>query len=425
MNPVIESENDDASSPDGDVLRIMDLPEKFTVGYDSVSFTTQNFRGLKDIPHGSHFVWASASDASSMRTGFWFLTGPKEAIHVVQWDKFNDVLGDPASQTEVRIQKDNIPDLYPELPSYYALPTAISKGVDVQQRVDDLKENGIWRRLTSHITEKILKRITGRQTGPWHVHTTDRVKGSIILASERELEKTVSVVAVSELNFSFSQTDKTYSIEAIGSARTQQAVDSTAYLTSVIDTPESGLTDSDIVGEVQFAFIVGMHLGNESCVLQWWHMVLRILLRAFSLVVTKPQLSKLFIETLTAQLSYNESHLDGSILDYGVDSSRDLRLALTIFKRRLDEQLLTLNGNATNEQVAVGKAFLELESLAWKLGWDLRADYVRSGKIMLEDGEEVELDMDDLEAEDERGEFAAVVVEIDEHGRPKDMVSWD
>ncbi|CAI4219064.1 unnamed protein product [Parascedosporium putredinis] len=325
-----------------------------------------------------------------MRTGFWFFTEPTDAIHVVQWDRFNEVLGEPASQTEIRIQKDNISSTYHELPSYFSLPTAgQKKNEDAQQRIDDLKEKGIWRRLTSHVTAARLRRITGRQSGPC-------------------------------------QTDKTYSIEAIGSARTQQAVDSTAYLESVLnDTSESSLTDEDIVGEVQIAFLVGMHLGNESCILQWWHMVLRILLRAFTLVVTKPQLSRLFIQTLTAQLSYNNTHLDGSILDYGVDSSRDLRLALTIYKRRLDEQLLALNGDATNEQVAVGKAFLELESLAWKLGWDLRADYVRSGKVMLEDGEQVDLDMDEFEAEDERGEFAAVVVEMDDHGRPKDMISWE
>jgi len=404
----------------------MDLPEKFTVGYDSVSFTAQNFRGIKAIPPGAHFIWASSSETSSMRTGFWFITKAEEKIHVVQWDKFNEVLGEPASQTEARIQKGNIPDIYHELPSYYSIPTAnAAKDVDVQKRIDDLGEGGIWRRLTSNITETMLQRITGRQTGPWNVHTTDRVKGSIVLAAERELDRAVSVVAVDELKFSFSQTDKTYTIETIGSARTQQAVDSTAYLTSVVDKPNSGLTDTDIVGEVQFAFLVGMHLGNESCVLQWWHMVLRILLRAFTLIQTKPYLSRLFIETLSAQLSYEQTYLDGSILDYGHDSSRDLRLALTIYKRRLDEQLLTLNAAATDEQVAAGKAFLELESLAWKFGWDLRADYVRSGKVMLEDGEEVEVEMDDLEAEDERGEFAAVVVEMDEQGRPKDMVSWD
>lgn len=418
---------DDTRHMGGDVLQILDLPEKFTVGYDSLSFTAQSFRGLKDIPPGAHFVWASSSEASSMRTGFWLFTEPTDAIHVVQWDRFNEVLGEPASQTEIRIQKDNISSTYHELPSYFSLPTAgQKKNEDAQQRMDDLKEKGIWRRLTSHVTAARLRRITGRQSGPWYVHTTDRVKGSIVLAAERELEKTVSVVAVDELNFSFSQTDKTYSIEAIGSARTQQAVDSTAYLESVLNNnSESSLTDEDIVGEVQIAFLVGMHLGNESCVLQWWHMVLRILLRAFTLVVTKPQLSRLFIQTLTAQLSYNNTHLDGSILDYGVDSSRDLRLALTIYKRRLDEQLLALNGEATDEQVAVGKAFLELESLAWKLGWDLRADYVRSGKVMLEDGEQVDLDIDDFEAEDERGEFAAVVVEMDDHGRPKDMISWE
>ncbi|CCF47051.1 AAR2 domain-containing protein [Colletotrichum higginsianum] len=168
-----------------------------------------------------------------------------------------------------------------------------------------------------------------------------------------------------------------------------------------------------------------MHLGNEACIQQWWHMLVSVVLKAYTLPLRRPELARFLLQTITAQLVYNERYLDGSVLDYGPSYSRDLRMALIVYKRRLNEVLLTLNSLATPEQAAVGQAFSELETWVWKFGWDIRSDYLRKGKTMLEDGEEVELEMDDLEAEDERGEFAATVVELDESGKQKDLVSWD
>lgn len=241
-----------------------------------------------------------------------------------------------------------------------------------------------------------------------------------MLPAELELEKRMpSVVASTELNFTFSQGAKTYDAESVGAQRTEQAVDATAHLLS------SGVTDDAVVGELQFAFIVGMHLGNEACIQQWWHMLVSIILKSYTLPLKRPELARSLLQTITAQLVYNERYLDGSVLDYGPSYARDLRMALIVYKRRLNEVLLGLNSLATPEQAAVGQAFSELETWVWKFGWDIRSDYLRKGKTMLEDGEEVELEMDDLEAEDERGEFAAVVVELDESGKQKDLVSWD
>lgn len=45
-------------------------------------------------------------------------------------------------------------------------------------------------------------------------------------------------------------------------------------------------------------------------------------------------------------------------------------------------------------------------------------------QIQLEDGEFVDAELKDFEAEDERGEFAPAVVELDEHGREKGLFSF-
>ena len=411
-----------SSSLGGDVVLVLDLPERFTVGYDSVSFHAQHFRGVKEIPPGAHFFWTTQDDAGATRTGFWLITDKREQIHVVQWDKFNDMLGDPASKTEARFQRRDIAEVLPVLPSYYSPLPRDKIPAGAAQGLDDLREDGMWRRLTSHVTARMLRRVTGREAAPWHVHTTDRVKGTVVLAAERELDRTVSLVAVESLSFSFTQTDRTYTADSRGADRSEQARDSTAYLISVVDDLERRLTDDDIVGELQLAFLVGMHLGNEGCVHQWWHVVLRVFLRAFRLPATKPFLAAKFLRALAAQLAYDDSRLEGSVFDFGGGLPRDLRLALTVYKRRLDE---ILRDEPSASQLDVGVAFSEVEAVVTGFGWDLGGEYVRTGKVMLEDGEEVEVEMDDLEDEDERGEFAATVVEMDERGRPTDMVSWD
>ena len=411
-----------STSLGGDVVLVLDLPEKFTIGYDSISFRAEKFRGVKEISAGAHFFWATEDDAGSTRTGFWLIAEQPEQIHVVQWDKFNDVLGEPASKTEAHFQRRDIADVLPTLPSYYAPVPRDRVSADMAQGLDDLREGGMWQRLTSHVTARMLRRVTGREAGPWHFHTTDRVRGTSVLPAERELERTVSLVAVESLAFSFAQTDRTYTSDSRGAARSEQARDATDYMISVVDDLERRLTDDDVVGELQVAFLVGMHLGNESCVHQWWHVVIRVFLRAYNLAATKPFLAAKFLRALAAQLTYDDARLDGSVFDFGAGLSRDLRLSLTVYKRRLEE---ILRDDPSASQLDVGVAFSEVEAVVARFGWDVRGEYVRKGKVMLEDGEEVEVEMDELEAEDERGEFAATVVETDESGRPMDMVSWD
>ena len=94
-------------------------------------------------------------------------------------------------------------------------------------------------------------------------------------------------------------------------------------------------------------------------------------------------------------------------------------------QRRLNELLASLGSQATPAQQLVQSAFADVEDAAsTTLDWDISGDYLRKGRVALEDGEEVELEMDDLEAEDERGEFAPEVVELDETGKQRGLVSW-
>ena len=165
-----------------------------------------------------------------------------------------------------------------------------------------------------------------------------------------------------------------------------------------------------------------MLLGNAACMEHWGHVV-KIVFRAFRLVLELPDFYRKFLQAVCAQLMFDEARLDTSILDFDPDLRDDLKLLLITFKSRLSEQLLAEGSRLTDEQNEVGKAFDELETYLWKWGWDLRKNYVRSGKVQLEDGEMVDAELKDFQAEDERGEYAPVVVEL-EDGREKDLISF-
>lgn len=410
----------------GDVVLILDLPEVFTVGYDSISFTAKHFGGVRDIPPGAHFFWVAHPGGLSARCGFWVVANNANTIHVMQWDRFNEVLGDSA-RAEARIQADTLETIHSKLVPYQD-PTAVNAASGDLTQAASEKNFNMWEQLTGKVNENLLNRVTGQNYDNWTVHTGDRVKGSILMAGEMELDNSLSnpMLKSRELNFAFSQRTKTYSTDNTGADRTLEATDATPYILSLVDASDNDLTSDDVVGEFQFSFVVGVHLGNDSCIQQWWHMLLKIFLRAHLLPARRPSLAASFIRTLTAQLTYSASWLEGSILDSAESQTRDLRLALTVYKRRLEELMQGLGSQATPEQLSVATAFAGLEAVATgMLDWDLRGDYLRRGNVMMEDGEEVELEDADLAAEDERGEWAPEIVDLDESGRQRDLVSWN
>ncbi|KAH6603596.1 hypothetical protein Trco_008371 [Trichoderma cornu-damae] len=412
----------------GDVLLVLDLPQVYLVGCDAVSFTARHFGGIRDIPAGPHFFWLTHPDSGAVRTGFWIVSSGTHRVHVLQWDRFSEAMLEP-SRAEARIQAENLQGFHDKLVPYHD-PASVGsepRGLEASAGRASNERFAMWKRLSGSITERVLDRVTGQRASGWLVDTTDRVKGAVLLAAEMELERRFSnhTLQSRELNFSFSQHAKTYSADALGADRTLAATDATPYMMSVMSAPDRELSEDDVVGELQLAYIAGAHLGNDACIQQWWHMLLRLILKAHLLPEHRPVLAAKLLQAVAAQLQYGSEWLDESILDYGGPNAHELRLALIIYKRRLDEVLQGLGSLATGDQLTVGTSFAKVESEVVGLGWDLRGDYLRKGKVTMEDGEEVELEMAELQAEDERGEWAPEVVELDEHGRQRDLVSWN
>ncbi|KAI1189623.1 A1 cistron-splicing factor [Nemania serpens] len=416
----------------GDVFILVDLPAKFTVGCDATSFTSaQSFPGFRDIPPGVHLVWVAPSESTSSRNGFWICTPERDDtqlgdVYVKQWDRFNEVLRDPVSRIEERLQGESLEQQFARLSPYHLRAAStksshklvLAKGDETPS--DLLGDQNIWYQLTFAIRPDLLNRITGHAQRAWHVTTTDSVAGEPTSAEESQL----NVPGTSRLLFTFPMDARLINPEAMGAERTRQALDPSGWIIDKLESGNSGLQPEDLTGEFQFAFLVGMHLGNFSCLEQWFFLATRLIFRSYSLTFDRPRQARSLIQTFHAQLLYNDRYLQGDVFDLMPEHARKLKLALTTYKARLDEMLAALGDLCTPDQQAVGMAFSSLESWLWRLGWDIKGEYVRSGNVMLEDGEVVQAELSDFEDEDERGEFAPAVVEI-EDGREAGLLSWD
>jgi A1 cistron-splicing factor AAR2 len=283
--------------------------------------------------------------------------------------------------------------------------------------------------LTHAITPAVLERIMGQQNpvDMWLVNTADNVRGAILDNYELKLENSLAVkpllhLQTRSLNFAFGQATKTFSLQATGADRTRDAMDATFFVESLLNDPSKGITEDQIVGEFQFAYLVAVNLGNAACLQQWWHILHKIFLHAFDLPSRRPGLAAKIFRSLAAQLFHSNELLEDSILSHDESYKKPLRLALTTYKRRLDDLIA---GNPESPALTdAGIAFSKVEQAVADLGWDLDANYLRKGQVMTEDGDFLNVEVEDLEDEDERGEYAPQVVDVDEDGRPRDFVSW-
>ncbi|KAH7321764.1 AAR2 protein-domain-containing protein [Rhexocercosporidium sp. MPI-PUGE-AT-0058] len=400
----------------GDVVVVRDIPVGVVFGYDTISFTIKQqgvFEGIKNLNPGAHFIWAGTSDGS-LRTGFWLMSSKLTSdeygeVIVKRWDKYNEVLVDEVSVAEIRIQENSLPEIADKLQPYTV-------------KHDGINDPTIWTRLTSSMKAALLNKVTGQmEWNHWQVSSNHdyKISNGASGGNNREFGKDEI------LDFVFPKDGRTFSANSVGRERTEQAMDTSAHILAIISGSCTHEDSDEIIGELQFCYLTGMMLGNIACMEHWAHIV-KVMFRAFRLVMDLPILFRKFIQAVHAQFVYDGVGFEGSILDADGGLEHDLKNLLTVFKSRLDEQLLQAETRLTPEQKSVGDAFAQFESFLWKWrgGWDLRGNYVRSGQIQLEDGEFVDAEIPDFEAEDERGEFAPAVVQLDDDGREIGLVRF-
>ncbi|KFY16537.1 hypothetical protein V492_01255 [Pseudogymnoascus sp. VKM F-4246] len=436
-NPRQESESSQYLQG-GDIVIIAGVPPGSFIGYDTVGLNIEknhHFGGVRELPPGPHLIYGGSMSEISTRNGFWIISnqrvfGESGEIFVKKWDSHTETLEDEDSAVEIRNQKENIQSTYGTLLPYniraaQAPELSKSRANPAEAHGDDPKT---WQDLTFAIKGPMLSRATGGSRNDWRVTSMDERKRENVKPTndqhQAEMHSVDSTIAKEmKLEFIFPAGSKTYSDTVVGRARSEQAMDSSSHVRGIIADKCTSDGPGDVLGELQFCYLTGVLLGNICCMEQWGHVV-KLLFKAFRFAVEEASFFAKVIEVFQAQLVYDDEYLQGSIFDHSHHLQDELKVELTIFKSRLTEQLSASPDGLSKEENELKAAFGRLESWLSKWGWDLGGNYLRVGKIQLEDGEYVDAEMEDLEAEDERGEYAPVMVEFDEGGREKGTIGW-
>lgn len=438
MDSITEEVNCNNCTERGDAFVLLDFPEKFIIGHDDMAITTSTDRllGFRDIPRGAHFLWVQLPDAPC-RCGYWYITGEKGKVRVKQWDPYNEVLGDPASNFEYHSQRANIESTYPKLKPY-----------DIRGGPGVSGGSKLWPLLTDAITGPFLDRITSKKdVDAWLVDSSDCVKTDVsseplpesLHADNMTATKAFKRVVGSELNFLFMQDFRDLELLDDDRLMSSDVEDTSGRVLEVLNDKDKVTTEEDVVAELQFTFATGTHLSMMTCLEQWWSIVLKIMLRSYRLATLRPRLCARLIKTLYAQLMYTETCVKSTLEEGEEDAAGKkgpsgdrllyqlrpirrtrLRRALARYKKMTTKILGESTGGITPEQEQLLKEFESLEAWLLNLGWDLRSDDdsdndrlgVANNKGFMGDEEE---DDDDL----------PVVVMLDENGKEMGLVSFD
>ena len=164
------------------------------------------------------------------------------------------------------------------------------------------------------------------------------------------------------------------------------------------------MKEHEVLGELQFAFLMVLTLNNNSC-LEQWKRLLTVLFTCRQAIKERPNMFTELLGILKLQLSHC-ADMEASMFDVHELGGGFLKPLLRRFRKALDDFDGKWKADLVDE-------FDELqEFLQRQFGWELDDSFVRRGMLELEDGERVEMDVNDADEDDETGEYAPTVVEL-------------
>lgn len=438
------------------------LPPKTFVGIDLITFTsTANFHGIKDLPKGWHFLYTGTTESLSLRSGAWFYVGDLRGsgegsstalaikhsqshgpdIFVWKWDPDTESLapldgnGDQDNQDMMRF-KANLGAVW-QSGRLFQYRSRVSPALSTKQdstgnaakqpeEDPESEKSGRedWRALTDRISPELLSRILGSPEIDLESHPRWPVTSASTASCDADdipgLEsqsKDLSGAPEStraERSFAFLPIDlkRTWREGAVGRERSEAAQDRSWALGDMIQKYSGSTThnadiderigEGHVLGELQFTFLMALTMMNFSC-LQQWKRLLGVILTCREAISNKESFMCDAIRLILRQLQRCDD-VEGGLFEIdGDEGGRFLRELLVKFRRSVDE--------ATGSRVKA-----EFDQLAkWvkaEYEWELQRETIlRRGMIQLEDGEEVEMEIDDNDEDEETGEYAPMVVE--------------
>jgi A1 cistron-splicing factor AAR2 len=390
-------------------ILLLNLPPKALAGIDLLSFTTSpRFHGIKNVPPGLHFVFAASDTTLSVRHGAWLYVSPglgSPQVFVKRWDESTEDLVAETAQAEVLRWKANLGSIWKDGLTPYR--QTVQEG-DSGAEEGWAEESNDWNNLTSRVTPTLLSRICGLNPDHWSL--TSASSASQDLEQIPGLESSNSTLhPEKELRFLPIDLKKTWREGATGRERTDAAQDRSWFLGDLVDhhcqASDKRGREFEILGELQFAFLMVLTLNNNSC-LEQWKRILQLLFTCRQAIQDRSSFFLELLKVLRTQLAHCSDTTDAGLFDMNEVGGGFLRPLFTRFRKNLDD----FDGKWKSDLVD------ELEDLQDHLketfGWELDNAYLKRGLLELEDGERVEMDVNGADEDDELGDFAPMVVEL-------------
>lgn len=369
----------------GVTLLLLDVPQNTLIGIDTQMFSSgPNFKGVKMIPPGVHFIYYSSSNREGNEfapiVGFFIDASPSEVI-VKKWD--------PKEERFVKLSE--------EEEERYA--QSVKKlEFDRQLGPYALEKYGDWKRLSNFITKSTIERI-------------EPIGGDITIMSESEMgenvhKTTMEKVLAEQLKSSkFSKPDKQSPSKgcyytsiprviklkgASGQDLSNMNLDKTQMLETIL-TKQYGGSEDSLLGELQFAFVAFLMGQSLEAFLQWKLLVSLLLGCTEAPLQTRTQLFTKFIRAIYYQLKigFQKDSKDTCKAEKGATASLDESLlSADNFLRHLCTDFFSLLLDAPMVDGDLLTWTRKLKTLLEQtLGWDFQMNSAVDAMHLEEDDE--------------------------------------
>jgi A1 cistron-splicing factor AAR2 len=421
-----------ANSP---ALLLLDLPPSALAGIDLLSFTTTpRFRGVKEIPSGLHFAFTGANAIFSERHGLWFSiakvspSSNQQPLIITRWDPSDEILKHDHNPAENLRWRANLGEFWRE----GLTPYRQSSGGNGNAASEDVE--GDWATLTNCITPSLLTRIAG-DPSQWSLSSGSSASQDIeSIPGFSASALSAQYQADQILHFLPINLKQTWRPGALGSERSEAAQDRSWALLNLLPntSPDPKIIKdnlNEILGELQFCFIVLLTLNNFSA-LEQWKRLLTLIFTSVTAVFEYPDYFVRVIAALRLQLQHCKD-AEGGLIDLTDEGGSLLASLLTRFRRGFERASTDFKGKGRDLGDVVDEIDDLEEFLREQHGWQFDEDdgggggggknarffRARSGILELEDGETVRATTTAYDEEDEIGEFAPEIVELTEEQR--------
>ncbi|OAP60233.1 hypothetical protein AYL99_05235 [Fonsecaea erecta] len=406
------------SSRDSSTLIILGLPPKTFVGLDLVSFNSSPyFQGIATIPFGIHFLYTGTDASLSIRHGRWLNLTSASPILVLRWNSDGETLQLVEQNDQIARNAIAAVPKGRGLVDYAALQNATSElslrgsKSDNASLAADNDEDGAestdWPGLTAHISPSMLTRILSPDWIVSSISSAPNDTETIPGLSHLEASNALHQLPLDLLPVNLKQT---WAGGDIGRARTDRARDRSWYLSQLIEQAarppgrDKAAGAREVLGELQFCFLMVLTLANYSCLEQWKRLLSVFLTCRTALDEVEGYFVEM-VKVLRLQIQHVDD-VEGGLFEMRDESgSAWLRTLWARFRSVVDDGEEGQRESLKREVGALEKLFEE------KYGWQSERDILRRGMLELEDGERVEVTMHGVDEDEETGEYAPVIVE--------------